>query len=215
MFLLRISCIAGEAKSCLYPYSNFFIALFIHFCWMCSAHSWELMAHNFKKTIINNIIKILLVWQQLFPNLDTYIIAEGWSENWFSVVLFQRRHLFGIHWALNHPSTSPNFVADHQFVLVLAGLARAVGWKTMVVRYAVRGCGGLIWGSMCAKWMSSLENHWKLIFWTAFVKKRTAITSAFTLYYNFWRPRKIWTLLFFGAWLTRSFILASCLLKVV
>ena len=65
------------------------------------------------------------------------------------------------HWAPKHHSTTPNFVADCRFVLVLAGLAQAIGWKTMAIRYNVLGCGGLIWGSLCAKWMCSLENHFR------------------------------------------------------
>ena len=69
----------------------------------------------------------------------------------------------GTHCAHKYPSTSPNFVAFHRFVLVPAGLAQAIGWKTMAKCYKVRDSGGVISGSMGAKYMSSLENCFRKI----------------------------------------------------
>ena len=74
----------------------------------------------------------------------------------FNMKSFQWRHPFGTHWAKNQISRASNLSTDRRFVLVWVGLARAVGWKTMAIRWSVRGSGGLIFGSMCANVVSNI-----------------------------------------------------------
>ncbi len=50
----------------------------------------------------------------------------------------------------------------------------------MTMRYKLRGCRGLIWGSMCAKWMSSLESDFRKIQLEYALKKKVHIVYVYT-----------------------------------
>ena len=79
-------------------------------------------------------------------------------------------HMAHIWWKKKNSSISSRS-SDSQFVLVRAGLAQAVGWKIMVIWWSVRDSGSLTSSSMCAKWISSLENHFMLNIWSHLKKK--------------------------------------------
>ena len=120
---------------------------------------------------------------QMGSNVRSHSIVLKWmnAENIYSICtfLFWIKCRIFLKWFSNEDIYIWHFVEDHRLVLLLAGLAQAVGWKTMVIRYKVRGCWGLIWGlNVCqmgvffGKWLQETSTQ----------KKSTYNSTDYSLY---------------------------------